>query len=110
MKRIEKVLILISVIVFANYIIHLPMCVDDYVHKDSDIYSAQHMYRHSTLTKNAKGILKTDDIIETIKIPLKVNFLFAKVKIIFDIASIPVYHWQLARGNLGVSRFIGLVG
>ena len=66
MKRIEKVLILILVIVFANYIIHLPMCVDDYVHKDSDIYSAQHMCRHSTLTKNAKGILKTDDIIETI--------------------------------------------
>lgn len=107
MKRIEKVLILISVIVFANYIIHLPMCVDDYVHKDSGIYSAQHMCRHSTLTKNAKEILKT---IETIKIPLKANFLFAKVKIIFDIANIPVYHWQLARGNLDASRFIGLVG
>lgn len=107
MKRIEKVLILISVIVFANYIIHLPMCVDDYVHKDSGIYSAQHMCRHSTLTRNAKGILKT---IETIKIPLKANFLFAKVKIIFDIANIPVYHWQLARGNLDASRFIGLAG
>lgn len=107
MKRIEKVLILISVIVFANYIIHLPMCVDDYVHKDSGIYSAQHMCRHSALNKNAKEILKT---IETIKIPLKANFLFAKVKIIFDIANIPVYHWQLARGNLDASRFIGLVG
>ena len=56
------------------------MCVDDYVHKDSDIYSAQHMCRHSTLTKNAKGILKTDDIIETIKIPLKVNFLSGKTE------------------------------
>lgn len=33
MKRVKKVLILISVIVFVNYIIHLPMCVDDYVHK-----------------------------------------------------------------------------
>ena len=82
------------------------MCVDDYVHKDSGIYSAQHMCSHSTLTRNAKEILKT---IETIKIPLKANFLFAKVKIIFDIANIPVYHWQLARGNLDASRFIGLV-
>lgn len=107
MKRVKKVLILISVIVFVNYIIHLPMCVDDYVHKDSDIYSAQHMCRHSTLTRNAKGILKTDGIIETIKIPLKANFLFAKVKIIFDITHIPVYHWQLARGNLNASRLIG---
>lgn len=47
MKRVKKVLILISVIVFVNYIIHLPMCVDDYVHKDSDIYSAQHMCRQA---------------------------------------------------------------
>lgn len=86
------------------------MCVDDYVHKDSGTYSAQHMCRHSALNKNAKGILKTDDIIETIKIPLKANFLFAKVKIIFDITNVPVYHWQLARGNLDASRFIGLAG
>lgn len=110
MKKIERLLIVIGVIFFANYIIHLPMCEQDYLCKSSRVYSAEHMYKCSTLSQNPKEILKTNDVTENIENPAKANFMFAKVKIIFEIANIPVYHWQLARGNLDVSRFIGLVG
>lgn len=106
MKKIERLLIVIGVIFFANYIIHLPMCEQDYSNKDTGIYSAEYMCRHSTLNQNAKEILKTNDVTENIENPAKANFMFAKVKIIFEIANIPVYHWQLARGNLDASRFI----
>ncbi len=110
MRKIERLLIVIGVIFFANYIIHLPMCEQDYSNKDTGIYSAEYMCKYSTLNQNAKEILKTNDIIEMIEIPVKPNFIFAKVKTIFEITNIPVYHWQLARGNIDASHFIGLVG
>lgn len=105
MRKIERLLIAVGVIFFASYIIHLPMCNQDYLRKSS-IRLAEDMYKHSTLSQSIKEVLRTNDIAENIKNPVKTNFIFAKVKVIFEIANIPVYHWQLARGNLDVSRFI----
>ena len=110
MRKIKRLLITVGVILFASYIVHLPMCNQDYSNKDTGIYSAEYMCRHSTLTRNVKEVLRTNDITENIENTAKANFMFAKVKIIFEIANIPVYHWQLARGNLDASRFIGLTG
>lgn len=110
MRKIKRLLIAVGAIFFASYIVHLPMCNQDYLRIGTDIYSAEHMYKCSTLSQNAKEILKTNDVTENIENPAKANFMFAKVKIIFEIANIPVYHWQLARGNIDASRFIGLVG
>lgn len=110
MKKIERLLIVIGVIFFANYIIHLPMCEQDYSNKDTGIYSAEYMCRHSTLTRNVKEVLRTNAIAETVEIPMKANFIFAKVKIIFEIINVQVFCWQLARGNIDASRFIGLTG
>lgn len=106
MRKIKRLLIAVGVILFASYIVHLPMCNQDYLRKGSRIYSEEHMCKYSTLRRNMKEILKTNDITENIENPAKANFMFAKVKIIFEIANIPVYHWQLARGNLDASRFI----
>ena len=109
MRKIERLLIAVGVIFFASYIIHLPMCNQDYLRKGS-IRLAEDMCKHSTLSQSIKEALRTNDIAENIENPAKTNFIFAKVKVIFEIANIPVYHWQLARGNLNASRFIGLVG
>ena len=109
MRKIERLLIAVGVIFFASYIIHLPMCNQDYLRK-SFIRLAEHMCKHSTLSQSIKEVLRTNDIAENIENPVKTNFIFAKVKVIFEIANIPVYHWQLARGNLDASRFIGLAG
>lgn len=105
MRKIERLLIAVGVIFFASYIIHLSMYNQDYLRKSS-IRLAEDMYKHSTLSQSIKEVLRTNDIAENIENPVKTNFIFAKVKVIFEIANIPVYHWQLARGNLDVSRFI----
>ena len=110
MRKIKRLLIAVGAIFFASYIVHLPMCNQDYLHKGSRVCSEERMCKYSTLSQNIKEVLKTNDITENIENPAKTNFMFAKVKIIFEIANIPVYHWQLARGNLDASRFIGLAG
>ena len=109
MRKIERLLIAAGVIFFASYIIHLPMCNQDYLRK-SFIRLAEDMCKHSTLSQSIKEVLRTNDIVEITENPVKTNFIFAKVKAIFEITNIPVYHWQLARGNLDASRFNGLTG
>lgn len=106
MRKIERLLIAVGVIFFASYIIHLPMCNQDYLRK-SFIRLADDMCKHSTLSQSIKEILRTNDIVEITENPVKTNFIFVKVKVIFEITNIPVYRWQLARGNLDAFRFIG---
>lgn len=111
MKIIKKIAIIIGVILFANYAVRLPMYnQEDYLSRDFGIYSIEHVCKCSILKQNTKEIFKTNDIVEIREIPVKLNLIFAKVKVIFEIANIPVYYWQLARGNLDASRFIGLAG
>nr|DAM08564.1 MAG TPA: hypothetical protein [Bacteriophage sp.] len=105
MRKIERLLIAVGVIFFTNYIIHLPICNQDYLRKSS-IHLSEDMYKHSALSQSIKEVLRTNDIVENIENSSKANFIFAKVKVIFEITNIPVYHWQLARGNLNASRFI----
>ncbi len=109
MKMIEKLLVAVGVIFFASYIVHLPIYNQDCLRRGTNIYSAEHMCKHPTLSQRIKEILKTNDITENIENPVKSKFIFAKVKVIFEIANIPVYHWQLARGNLNAFRLIGHV-
>lgn len=99
MKMIKRLLIAVGVIFFASYIVHLPMCNQDYLRKSS-IRLAEDMCKHSTLNQSIKEVIRTNDIVENTENPVKTNFIFVKVKVIFEIANIPVYHWQLARGNL----------
>lgn len=100
MKMIKRLLIAIGVIFFASYIVHLPIYNQDCLRRGTNIYLAEHMCKHSTLNQSIKEVLRTNDIVENTENPVKTNFIFAKVKVIFEITNIPVYHWQLARGNL----------
>ena len=99
MRKIERLLIAVGVIFFASYIVHLPMCNQDYMRKSS-IRLAEDMYKHSTLSQSIKEVLRTNDIVENTKNPVKTNFIFVKVKVIFEIINIPVYLWQFARANI----------
>lgn len=110
MKMIKRLLIAVGIIFFASYIVRFPIYNQDCLRKGADIYSTEHMCKHPTLNQNMKEILKTNDIAENIENPVKSSFIFAKVKVIFEITNIPVYQWQLARGNLNASHFIGLDG
>lgn len=99
MRKIERLLIAVGVIFFVNYVVHLPMCNQDYLCKSS-IRLADDMCKHSTLSQSIKEILRTNDIVEITENPVKTNFIFVKVKVIFEITNIPVYLWQFARANI----------
>lgn len=109
MKKIRNILIIIGVILFANYIIHLPMCVKDYVHKDSGIYSSQHMGRQSVIKRNASEQMQHIHVFVSFIVPPRKDYVFAITNVFFAIANVPIYHWQLARGNLDVSRLLALL-
>lgn len=107
MKIFKQILIIIGIVLYANYIIHLPMCVNDYIQKDSSIYSSQHMGRQSIIKRNAAEQIQHISVFVSFIIPLKKDYIFTITNIFFAIVNIPVYHWQLARGNLdGTSRFM----
>lgn len=110
MKKIRNILIIIGIILFANYIIHLPMCVKDYANKDSGIYSSQHMGRQSAIKRNAAEQMQHIHVFVSFIIPLRKDYIFSITNIFFAIANVPIYHWQLARGNLDASRFTPLIG
>ena len=58
MKIIKNILIIIGAVLLLNYIVYLPMCVDDYIHEESGVYSVQNAYRSSTLHKNSAHEIK----------------------------------------------------
>ena len=108
MKIFKQILIVIGIILYANYIIHLPMCVNDYVHKDSGIYSSQHVCRHSTIKRNIAEEVQHIPALIFFVAPMRKDFIFAITNIFFAIVNIPVYYWQLARCNIDKSsRHIG---
>lgn len=106
MKIAKRIIILIGIVLFANYIIHLPMCVNDYVHRESGIYSAQHMCRHSTLKRNSAEQIQHIPVLIFSVIPLITHYIFDISKIFFDITHVPVYHWQLARCDLSAKSVL----
>lgn len=100
MKIFKQILIVIGIILYANYIIHLPMCVNDYVHKDFGVYSSQHMGRQTIIKRNAAEQIQHIFAFVSFVIPLRKDYIFAITNIFFAIVNVPIYHWQLARGNI----------
>ena len=100
MRKIERLLIAVGVILFANYIIHLPMCVKDYANKDFGIYSTQTMHKHSTLTMSAVLKPASKSTLKFYISPHKSDFIFDYTNNFYAIINIPVYLWQFARANI----------
>ena len=100
MRKIEKLLIAAGVILFANYIIHLPMCVKDYANKDFGIYSTQTMHKHSTLTMSTVLKPASKSTLKFYISPHKSDFIFDYTNNFYAIINISVYIWQFPRANI----------
>ncbi len=100
MKIIKRFLIIIAIVFLANYIVNIQTDEQNYAYKNPEFCSAQNLHQYSILKHGKKEVLRANGIIEMTQIPLKTNFAFAKVKVIFVITKIPIFHWQLARCNL----------
>lgn len=103
MKIIKRFLIIIAIVILANYIVNVKTNELDYAHKNAEICSAQNLRQYSILKHGKKEVLRANNIIEMMQIPLKTNFAFAKVKVIFVLTKVPVFHWQLARCDLSTN-------
>ena len=98
MKIIKNILIIIGAVLLLNYIVYLPMCVDDYIHEESGVYSVQNAYRSSTLHKNSAHEIKQTMPPFLFALPLnRKDYIFDVTNNFYAIINISVYIWQLPR-------------
>nr|DAO53182.1 MAG TPA: Protein of unknown function (DUF3139) [Caudoviricetes sp.] len=101
MKIIKKILIIIGAVLLLNYIVYLPMCVDDYIREESEVYSVQNAYRSSTLHKNSTHEIKQTMPPFLFTLPLnRKDYIFDVTNNFYAIINISVYIWQFPRANI----------
>ncbi len=101
MKIIKNILIIIGAVLLLNYIVYLPMCVDDYIREESEVYSVQNAYRSSTLHKNSAHEIKQSMPPFLFALPLnKKDYIFDFTNNFYAIINISVYIWQFPRANI----------
>jgi hypothetical protein len=101
MKIIKNILIIIGAVLLLNYIVYLPMCVDDYIREESEVYSVQNAYRSSTLHKNSAHEIKQTMLPFLFALPLnRKDYIFDVTNNFYAIINISVYIWQLTRANI----------
>lgn len=101
MKIIKNILIIIGAVLLLNYIVYLPMCVDDYIREESEVYSVQNAYRSSTLHKNSAHEIKQTMPPFLFALPLnRKDYIFDVTNNFYAIINISVYIWQFPRANI----------
>lgn len=101
MKIIKNILIIIGAVLLLNYIVCLPMCVDDYIREESEVYSVQNAYRSSTLHKNSAHKIKQSMPPFLFALPLnRKDYIFDVTNNFYAIINISVYIWQFPRANI----------
>lgn len=101
MKIIKNILIIIGAVLLLNYIVYLPMCVDDYIREESEVYSVQNAYRSSTLHKNSAHEIKQSMPPFLFALPLnRKDYIFDVTNNFYAIINISVYIWQFPRANI----------
>ena len=101
MKIIKNILIIIGAVLLLNYIVCLPMCVDDYIREESEVYSVQNAYRSSTLHKNSAHEIKQTMPPFLFALPLnRKDYIFGVTNNFYAIINISVYIWQFPRANI----------
>ena len=110
LKLARKFIILVGIMLIISYIVHVPSRTRNHSCKSSTVSLARQTNRHTTVRRSVPGRIQFLFVLISCIIPHIVHFMFGIANIFFVITHILVYHWQLARGNLDASRFIGLVG
>ena len=102
MKLARKIIIFIGIILIISYIAHVPSRARNHSCKSSMVTSIQQVNRRSTARRNVPNHIRTQVVLTLILwlIPHITHFVFDIANIFFAITHIPVYHWQLARGDL----------
>jgi hypothetical protein len=101
MKIIKNILIIIGAVLLLNYIVCLPMCVDDYIREESEVYSVQNAYRSSNLHKNNTHEIKQTMPPFLFALPLnRKDYIFDVTNNFYAIINISVYIWQFPRANI----------
>lgn len=101
MKIIKNILIIIGAVLLLNYIVCLPMCVDDYIREESEVYSVQNAYKSSTLHKNSAHEIKQTMPPFLFALPLnRKDYIFDVTNNFYAIINILVYIWQFPRANI----------
>ena len=101
MKIIKNILIIIGAVLLLNYIVCLPMCVDDYIREESEVYSVQNAYRSSTVHKNSAHEIKQSMPPFLFALPLnRKDYIFDVTNNFYAIINISVYIWQFPRANI----------
>lgn len=102
LKLARKIIILIGIILIISYIAHVPSRARSHSYKSFTVTSIQQTNRHSSTKRSIPNHIRTQVVLTLILwlIPHIAHFVFDVAKIFFAITHIPVYHWQLARGDL----------
>lgn len=100
MKTFKQILVIIGAILYVNYIISSPVCVEKYTSRDISICSEQHMHRQPTVKRNVTEQIHHIPALVFHFVPKRNDFTFAITNDFYAIVNIPVYHWQLPRGNI----------
>lgn len=100
MKTFKQILAIIGIILYVNYIISSPVCVEEYTNRGTRICSEQHMHRQPTVKRNVTKQIQHIPMLVFCFAPKRNDFTFAITNNFYAIVNIPVYHWQLPRGNI----------
>ena len=108
MKLARKIIILIGIILIISYIAHVPSRARNHSCKSPTVTSIQQVNRHSTARRNVPSHIRTQAVLTLILwlIAHIAHFMFNVANIFFSITHIPVYHWQLARGDLSADAVL----
>lgn len=100
MKTFKQILAIIGIILYVNYIISSPVCVEEYTNRGTSICSEQHMHRQPTVKRNVTKQMQHIPMLVFYFAPKRNDFTFVITNNFYAIVNIPVYHWQLPRGNI----------
>ena len=109
MKTFKQILAIIGIILYVNYIISSPVCVEEYTSRDASFCSEQHMHRQPTVKRNVTEQMHHIPVLVFHFVPKRNDFTFAITNNFYAIVNIPVYHWQLPRGNIVSSHLFRFI-
>lgn len=108
MKIIKRIVIIIGVILYANLIIHSSPYKCVCAQKESSLCLIRDDCQYSLLGKELKKITDAHLVHVTGAVSILKKQIFDISKFSFANANVPVYHWQLPRGNIISPRTVYL--
>lgn len=91
MKTFKQILAIIGIILYVNYIISSPICVEEYTNRGTSICSEQHMHRQPTVKRNVTKQMQHIPMLVFYFAPKRNDFTFVITNNFYAIVNIPVW-------------------